>query len=143
MSTSLPLDHSGLAVLPKDECLRRLREARVGRVAFIEQGEPVILPVNHGMDGDAVVFLTAPGSKLLAAEDEMPVAFEVDGYDSDRRAGWSVLVRGSATIVEEQAAVKRLIALGVSPWADLAERKHWVRIKAYSLTGREVVHPAR
>ena len=143
MSTSLPLDHSGLAVLPKDECLRRLREARVGRVAFIEQGEPVILPVNHGMDGDAVVFLTAPGSKLLAAEDEMPVAFEVDGYDSDRRAGWSVLVRGSATIVDEQADVKRLIALGVSPWADLAERAHWVRIKAYSLTGREVVHPAR
>ena len=143
MSNSLPLDHSGLAVLPKDECLRRLRQARVGRVAFIEQGEPVILPVNHGMDGDAVVFLTAPGSKLLAAEDEMPVAFEVDGYDSDRRAGWSVLVRGSATIVEEQAAVTKLNALGVSPWADLAERKHWVRIKAYSLTGREVVHPAR
>ena len=143
MSTSLPLDHSGLAVLPKDECMRRLRQARVGRVAFIEQGEPIILPVNHGMDGDAVVFLTAPGSKLLAAEDEIPVAFEVDGYDPDRRAGWSVLVRGSATIVEEQAAVKKLIALGVSPWADLVERRHWVRIKAYSLTGREIVHPAR
>src|SRR6476469_1728102 len=107
MSTSLPLDHSGLGVVSKEECLRRLRTASVGRVAFVDQGEPVILPVNHGMDGDAVVFLTAPGSKLLAAEDEMPVAFEVDGYDSDRRAGWSVLVRGSATIVEEQAAVDR------------------------------------
>jgi nitroimidazol reductase NimA-like FMN-containing flavoprotein (pyridoxamine 5'-phosphate oxidase superfamily) len=143
MSTSLPLDHSGLAVLPKDECLRRLRRARVGRVAFVERGEPVIFPVNHGMDGDAVVFLTAPGSKLSAAEDGVPVAFEVDGYDPDRRAGWSVLVRGSAITVEEQVAVKRLNQLGVSPWADLVERTHWVQIKAYSLTGREVVHPAR
>ena len=100
MSTSLPLDHSGLGVLSKEECLRRLRAARVGRVAFVERGEPVILPVNHGVDGEVVVFLTAPGSKLVAADSELPVAFEVDGY-------------------------------------------HWVRITAYSLTGRAVVHPAR
>ena len=143
MSTSLPLDHSGLGVLSKEECLRRLRAARVGRVAFVERGEPVILPVNHGVDGEAVVFLTAPGSKLVAADNELPVAFEVDGYDADRRAGWSVVIRGTATTVEDQADVARLNLIGVSPWADLAERTHWVRITAYSLTGREVVHPAR
>src|SRR6476620_9153655 len=122
MSTSLPLDHSGLGVLSKEECLRRLRTARVGRVAFVDQGEPVILPVNHGVDGDAVVFRTAPGGKLFAAESELPVAFEVDGFDADRRAGWSVVVRGAATIVEDQADIARLTLLGVEPWADLAER---------------------
>ena len=143
MSTSLPLDHSGLGVLSKEECLRRLRAARVGRVAFIERGEPVILPVNHGVDGEAVVFLTAPGSKLVAADNELPVAFEVDGYDADRRAGWSVVIRGTATSVEDQADIARLNLIGVSPWADLVERNHWVRIRGYSLTGREVVHPAR
>jgi len=143
MSTSLPLDHSGLGVLSKEECLRRLRTASVGRVAFVDQGEPVILPVNHGMDGEAVVFLTAPGSKLVAADSEMPVAFEVDGYDADRRAGWSVVIRGTATTVEDQADLERLKLIGVSPWADLAERTHWVRIRAYSLTGRQVVHPTR
>jgi hypothetical protein len=31
--------------------------------------------------------------------------------------------------------------LGVSPWADLAERTHWVRIRPYSMTGREIIHP--
>ena len=50
-ASSLPLDHSGLGVLPREECLRRLRAARVGRVALIDQGEPVILPVNHAMAG--------------------------------------------------------------------------------------------
>ena len=75
ISTSLPLDHSCLGVLSKEECLRRLGTASVGRVAFVDQGEPVILPVNHGMDGEAVVFLTAPGSKLVAADSELPVAF--------------------------------------------------------------------
>ena len=94
MTTSLSLDHSGLGVLSQEECLRRIRTARVGRVAFVENGEPVILPVNHGLDGDSVIFRTAPGSKLTAAEDEVPVAFEVDAFDADRRTGWSVVIRG-------------------------------------------------
>ena len=64
---SLPLDHSGMAVLGMDECLDRLRSSRVGRLAFVDRGEPMIVPVNHGMDGDSVIVRTAPGSKLVAA----------------------------------------------------------------------------
>ena len=140
MTSYLALDHAGLAVLPHEECLRRLRQAQVGRIAFIDQGEPVILPVNHRVDGDAVVFRTAPGAKLFAADTELPVAFEVDNFDADRRAGWSVVVRGTATIVDDEAEIARLTLLGVEPWANLTERKNWVRIRAYSVTGREVVH---
>ena len=55
----------------------------------------------------------------------------------------SVVIRGTAMTVEDQAEIARLNLIGVSPWADLAERTHWVRIRGYSLTGREVVHPAR
>jgi len=143
LSTSLPLDHSGLGVLPRDECLHRLGTARVGRVAFVSQGDPVILPVNHGMDGELVIFRTATGSKLLAADSEVPVAFEVDGYDADRRSGWSVMIRGVASTVEDQDEIARLNLLGVWPWADLVERTHWVRIRTYSITGRQTVHAAR
>lgn len=143
MTTSLPLDHSGLAVLPREECLRRLATARLGRVAFVSQGDPVILPVNHGMDGESVIFRTATGSKLLAADKELPVAFEVDGYDADRRVGWSVLVRGVAVTVEDPGDVERLNLLGVWPWADLIERTFWIRIRTYSVTGRQTVHQAR
>jgi len=143
VTTSLPLDHSGLGVLPREECLRRLGSARVGRVAFVSQGDPVILPVNHGMDGESVIFRTASGSKLLASDSELPVAFEVDGYDVDRRAGWSVMVRGVATTVEDQEEIKRLNLIGVWPWADLVERNHWVRIRTFSVTGRQTVHPVR
>ena len=143
MSNHLSLDHSGLGVLAHEECLHRMRRAQVGRIAFVDQGEPMILPVNHGIDGESVVFRTAPGAKLFAGDEELPMAFEVDGYDPDRRTGWSVLVRGTASTVEDPAEIARLQLLGVEPWADLAERKNWVRIRAYSLTGREVVHPFR
>jgi nitroimidazol reductase NimA-like FMN-containing flavoprotein (pyridoxamine 5'-phosphate oxidase superfamily) len=112
-------------------------------VSFVDHGEPVILPVNHALDGEAVVFRTAPGSKLMAADNGLLVAFEVDGFDEDRRAGWSVVIRGKATTVEEPLQLARLDTLGVSPWADLAERTHWVRIRPNSVTGRQIVHPTR
>jgi len=143
MTNYMPIDHAGLGVLTQDECLHHLRRAQVGRIAFVENGEPVILPVNHGMDGEVVVFRTAPGAKLFAAEAELSVAFEVDGFDVDRRTGWSVVIRGTATAVEDPKDTARLDLLGVEPWADLTERKNWVRIRAFSMTGRQVVHPYR
>lgn len=132
-----------MGVLTRDECYDRLRSARVGRIAFVSHGDPVILPVNHALDGESVVFRTAPGSKLLAGDSELRVAFEVDGFDADRRTGWSVLVRGTASTVEDAGEVKRLNRIGVWPWADLVERSYWIRIASYSVTGRQTVHPTR
>lgn len=124
------------------ECLDRLRRSRVGRLAFVDRGEPMIVPVNYGMDGDSVILRTAPGSKLAAAEDEKPVAFEVDEFDPARRAGWSVVVRGVAEVVDDPGEVAGLTKLGVWPWADMVQRNRWVRIRAFSITGRVVVHPS-
>lgn len=131
-------DHAGLQVLSLEDCLRHLRTARIGRVAFVFNGEPVILPVNHAMDGDAVVFRSSPGSKLDAAEDGHPVAFEVDNIDSDRHSGWSVLVRGTATVIIDRNETQRLTRLGVWPWAESVERRHWIRIRPFEITGRQI-----
>ena len=136
----LPTDHAGLAVLSFDECLDRLRRARVGRVAFVHNGEPLILPVNHDLDRETVVFRTAAGSKLAAAEAETPVAFEVDAFDVERRSGWSVVVRGSATVITDPEEITRLEPLGVWPWADAVDRPHWIRVRPSEITGREIVH---
>ena len=137
---SMPTDHSGLGVLSTPECVDRLSRARVGRLAVIHNGEPLILPVNHEMDGEAVVFRTAEGTKLSAALDQAPVSFEVDSFDVDRRAGWSVVVRGVANVVDDPAQIARLEQLGVWPWADAVERTNWVRIRPYEITGRQVIH---
>ena len=136
--SSLPVDRSGLEMLPLEECLSRVRTARVGRIAFLSDGYPIILPVNHGMDGDSVIFRTNIGSKLMAADNELPVAFEVDGTDRDRRAGWSVLVRGDAQTVDNPGEIERLNRMGVWPWADAVVREHWVRIRTYEITGRMI-----
>ena len=97
-----PADHSGLEILPYDECLRLLGTVPVGRVSFFADGEIVVLPVNHVMDGNDPVFRTARGSKLSAAEGQDVVAFEADAYDERTRTGWSVLVNGRAYAIYEE-----------------------------------------
>jgi nitroimidazol reductase NimA-like FMN-containing flavoprotein (pyridoxamine 5'-phosphate oxidase superfamily) len=132
----LPLDHAGLEMLPFDVCLRLLSSVPLGRVAFYGDGEMVVLPVNHAMDGQRVVFRTARGSKLSAAAEQGLVSFEADDYDPETQAGWSVLVTGRAELVYDGEEIQRLRHLGLEPWAAAVEHPFWVRILPSSVTGR-------
>lgn len=134
-----PIDRSGLEVLPVDECLALVASTPVGRVAFIDEGVPTILPVNHRLDGWRIVFRTSFGSKLTAATLERPVAFEVDGIDPGTRTGWSVLVRGTAEAVWSREAEAELEELGLQPWADTVDRDRWVVIHPDEVTGRRII----
>ena len=132
-----PIDHAGLEILPFDECLRLLASVPVGRVGFCADGEVVVLPVNHVVDGQDVVFRTARGAKLSSAQAQNPVAFEADGYDQEARSGWSVLVNGRAEAVDEDAEIRRLGRLGLHPWGTAVDRPFWIRIRPASVTGRQ------
>jgi nitroimidazol reductase NimA-like FMN-containing flavoprotein (pyridoxamine 5'-phosphate oxidase superfamily) len=133
-----PTDHAGLETLPFDACLQLLASVPLGRVGFYADGEMVILPVNHAMDGQDVVFRTARGSKLTSAEEQDLVAFEADDYDQQTRSGWSVLVTGRAAVVYEDAEIQRLDRLDLHPWATAVEHPFWVRIRPTSVTGRRI-----
>jgi uncharacterized protein len=131
-----PLDHAGLEPLPFDTCLELLASAHLGRIGFHADGELVILPVNHAMDGQDVVFRTSRGSKLATAGEQGLVAFETDAYDAGSRSGWSVLVTGRATVVYEDAEIQRLNQLGLDHWTVNVAHPFWVRIRPTSVTGR-------
>jgi len=132
-----PTDHAGLEILPFDRCLELLATAPVGRVSFFADGEIVVLPVNHVVDGQDPIFCTARGSKLSAAEGQNLVAFEADGYDERTKSGWSVLVNGRAQAVYEDVEIERLSHLGLHPWVTAAERPFWIRIRPTSINGRQ------
>ena len=135
--TRYPTDHAGLEILPFDECLRLLGSVPVGRLGFFADGEMVILPVSHVMDGQDLVFRTARGSKLSAAEGQNLVCFEADHYDKRTRAGWSVVVTGRAELVYEESEVQRLNRHGLHPWVTAVEHPFWIRVRATSVTGRQ------
>ena len=130
------LDHAGLETLNFDTCLRLLASVPVGRVGFVADGEVQILPVNHLVDGQDVVFRTAHGSKFSAAEGWNPVTFEADAYDERAHSGWSVVVTGRAEPVDSDTEIERLSGRGLRPWGAAVERPYWIRIRPSAVTGR-------
>lgn len=97
----MEIDHDGLEVLSRTECLRLLRTAVVGRLALTTGALPTVLPVNFTMHGDDVVFRTGRDARLDAATRDVVVAFEADEIDHVTRTGWSVVVTGVAREVTD------------------------------------------
>jgi nitroimidazol reductase NimA-like FMN-containing flavoprotein (pyridoxamine 5'-phosphate oxidase superfamily) len=132
---------TGLEVLDHDECVRLLASDEVGRLALVDGGAPVVFPVNYRLDGEAIVFRTAPGTKLAIAA-RGPVAFEVDAFDRTARTGWSVLATGRLEEVThfDPPTFERVRDLPVESWAG-GERAHWMRLVPSRITGRRIVPP--
>jgi uncharacterized protein len=127
----------GLELLGDDECAQLLAAGQVGRVGITIAGLPVILPVNYAyFDGD-VIFRTGEGSKLHAASSRAVIAFEVDGFDADHHAGWSVLAIGRSSTVDDPIERAQLEQQHVAPWAGGA-RDAYVRMHPEMLTGRRI-----
>ena len=69
MTEPEPEQRPTLVELGVEECLRLVAATPVGRLGFVsEEGDPMILPVNHVLADDVVYVRTKIGAKLLAAE---------------------------------------------------------------------------
>lgn len=137
--TTIPsLDRHGLEVLGADECLELLRGQPVGRLAFLHEGGPMILPVNFVPSQGGVAFRTADGSKLDVAIMGRPVAFEVDGYDAELRTGWSVLLRGVAELVDDPERAAGLERRHLDTWSVQAHAGSWVHVRVEEISGRRI-----
>lgn len=133
----MEIDHQGLGVLTRGQCLRLLSGIRIGRVVVSLGALPAAFPVNFALLDDDVVFRTATGTKLSAALDEAVVAFQGDRIDPIRCSGWSVLLQGPASIVTAPEELERARTLRIRPWAP-GDRPHFVRIRSEVVSGRRL-----
>lgn len=125
---------SQITELTAAECYELLASRSVGRVAYVVDGSPIVVPVNHLVDGDDIVFRTSPHTELGRSMARGPVAFEVDDFDDFSQSGWSVLVQGSVEYDDsEQPAHER-----PQPWAE-GVRGLTVRIRPRQVTGRRLI----
>ena len=136
MAATVPM----IRFLDRDRCMGLLAQACVGRVAVVVNGVPEVTPVNYALlDGD-VVFRSGTGTKLHAALMSQPVSFEVDRIDEDRRIGWSVLVSGESSVIEDDERLARAEALDIDAWAPGA-RDAFVCVRTDLVLGREISRP--
>lgn len=129
----------GLELLTEEQARGLLAAGEIGRVGITIAGLPAIFPVNYRMIDGAIVFRTAPGSKMAAATHGEVVAFEVDDYEAGDRSGWSVLAVGKAEVVHDIALALKVVAARLEPFAD-GVRTVLVRIEPTFLSGRRIVH---
>ncbi len=123
-------------VLTRPECLTLLGSQNLGRVGASIDALPVILPVHFALVGQAVVFRTNPGSRFDAATLGAVVAFQADRYEPESGSGWSVLVQGVATEIDDPERRRRAEWVPVTWWDDDATSR-LVQIEATQLSGRQ------
>jgi len=126
-----------LQELSHQECLELLAEKVVGRVAYVKDDGPVVLPVNYVLDQGTVLFSTSAAGHMADYLRDGTVAFQVDEVDEVTESGWSVLLRGLATF-EQPTATKSTNQPRPSPWVQ-GSRNLTVRITPQVLTGRRLL----
>ena len=131
--------HSAMVELSEDECRQLLatHRPRLGRLAFVDAGWPLVLPMNYVADRGVIYFRTAPGSKLLAALKMQQVTFQVDHVDELWEEGWSVLAFGRLRVVTDEDELDDIRQRPLRPWAR-GDRPHYLRLDISRLSGRRL-----
>lgn len=124
--------------ISEQECRELLQtKSKLGRVAFILDGRPMVLPVNYRAGRDSVVFCTREGTKLEALRNGAPAAFEVDASRPLYHSGWSVLVQGKAEEITDPKELDELRRGPLKSWATPGS-EHWIRISIDQISGRRI-----
>ncbi|WP_370327305.1 pyridoxamine 5'-phosphate oxidase family protein [Euzebya sp.] len=125
-----------LEPLTVEECMALLDRTYLGRLAYVADGRPRIVPLNFLYDRGTVLVRIGYGT-LLDAVQGAHVVFEIDGVDPLSHTGWSVIVTGVAEEVWQPDQLDVVRDLPLRPWAP-GERDHYVRIAPSAITGRRI-----
>ncbi len=124
--------------LDRAESLELLTAKKVGRIGFLGDDGPAVLPMNYILADDHVVVRTAAFGVVARSALDQLVAFQVDDVDDFLEAGWSVLINGPATMLSD--AQMQALRLGGSPdpWAE-GPRPLFLSIACNRVSGRRLL----
>jgi nitroimidazol reductase NimA-like FMN-containing flavoprotein (pyridoxamine 5'-phosphate oxidase superfamily) len=123
--------------LSPETCMELLASTGIGRVILTEQAMPTALPVAFAVDHGAIIFRSSAGTKLAAATSGTVIAFEVDSFDENQRAGWSVVATGLASVITDPQDEERARNLEIPNWVE-PDGARFIRLLPSIVTGRRV-----
>ena len=129
--------------LSRDDCSRLLKAGVAGRVAIGTPDGPHIVPVNYAVDAagerdEAILVRTTAYSLLGTYGRDAQLCFEIDQFDHELKRGWSVVVRGRASFVDDHEELARIArSWQPRPWAE-GQRHLVVRVPWTEVTGRQL-----
>lgn len=126
-------DGDPILKLDDDQTWKLVESTKHGRLVVTVAGEPDIFPVNYVVGGRKLFLRTAPGDKLAELTINSKVLFETDGVLSDE--AWSVVLRGTARVLDKSADIAAADALGLKSWVPTL-KDFYVEITPTSVSGR-------
>ena len=127
------MDDNPVHEIAEEDCFKLLRVFDMGRLVFAVGSAVDIFPINYHLDGRALIFRTAPGTKLAGSLIAREVLFEIDNVGDNE--AWSVIARGKARRLERSDEVQAAHALPLKPLIPTVKRE-FVRIDIEHITGR-------
>ena len=114
----------------------------VGRIAYVGDTGPRILPVNYILGEDCVIFRAVPDGEISRYALSSNCAFEIDETDEFFESGWSVVVVGRLELATEDDFARMLYGKMPEPWAG-GNRYMFVRLRCDHVSGRRVISHGR
>lgn len=128
-----------LEVLDEAACIALLKSQSVGRMGFVDDTGPMVLPVNIrfvARNGPHwVIVRTNKDTDILKAASTR-VAVEIDDIDVAKKDAWSVVARGELQRLSDDEAQDLFGHFDPGPW--LSERDEWLVVRCDRITGRRV-----
>lgn len=129
-------------LLDEHECRRLLPTQPIGRLAFIEHADPVVVPAHFVVRGPEIVLAVLTDGRVDSARREDIVAFGIDAYDAATRQAWWVSTLGRARLITDPSQTRELDALAFTPWAGHPER-NYIAIDVERLRGKRLALTAQ
>ena len=135
-----PAGSGGAKIIELDraEALDLLTAKKVGRIGFLAEDGPVVLPMNYVLSGDHIIVRTVAFGVVARSAMDQKVAFEVDDVDDFLEAGWSVLVRGAGTLLSDDQLEQLKSNASPDPWAE-GPRTLFFSIGCEQVSGRRLL----
>ena len=134
------LQHRGrVEELNQTECFDLLHAKNLGRIGYLSDHGPRIVPMNYAFLSGFIYLCTSPTSEAAAFTPDRTVAFEVDEVDEFLQGGWSVLVVGAVTALSPEHVPTGILGPLPEPWA-AGDRNQFLQIEIEQITGRRI-HP--
>jgi uncharacterized protein len=119
-----------------EECWELAGTAPLARIAWNASDGPVALPVNFVVHERTIWVRTTAHSSMAAEVDDTQIAVEIDEIDAETHEGWSVLMRGSGSVLYHEDEVPEPVR-ALRTWPT-GPRPLWVRLAPAHVTGRRL-----
>jgi len=94
----------------REEALAILAEQPVAHLGILIDGSPYVTPMSYVFDGERILFRTMPGKKLDGIRANPAVCVETADFNPDTGAWVSVIVRGTARLVDDPDTRRDVVA---------------------------------